>query len=335
MSNTFEAYVGGHDFTFNRFRSENPFERFADYAASELSQLFAGPLADHAVVHCLLSGYPIYTIHPTEMFVLIRQMAYALGFDEFDQMVVVHDTDVATAFDRILDRIDLRMLELSKPAPSISYSNNRLSLASLPWTRQMSILLSTLLYDAGMFRDQSMGYETRNERLTATIELAQFIEDSYSRQVTDDLYSALIELDAKYAIRNLTFVRKEAAALEAIRNQVTPDFNRILDFVLKLIAYRDEHSEVVDEGQVWTRDIYAERTFAMIDREKHSNIFKPETPKPVAPKADAPKRGRPAKVPVTPEEIAKAEKKEQGKRIQDNFLSMFDDMFAPAKKDSK
>lgn len=334
MDNTFEAFVADHEFTFLRFRSENYFERFADYAAAQLAPLFAGPLANHAVVHCLLSGYPIYTIHPTEMEVMIRQLVMALGFSKFDDMLSVHDSDVATAFDRIIDRVDLRMLELSKVAPSISYSNNRLSLANLPWTRQMSILLSTLLYDAGMFRDQNMALETRNERLSATIELARFIEASYARQVTDDLYAALIELDAKYSIRDLTFVRKEAAALEEIRSRDTPDFNRILVFVMSLIAYRDQHNEVVDGGQLWTRDIYAERTFAPIDREKHSNIFKAEPVKTKpTPAADAPKRGRPAKVPVTPEEVAKAEKKAAKKAMESNFLAMFDDIFGS--KDSK
>jgi hypothetical protein len=322
MTDLITVTIQEKDFTFDRFRSVNPIESFADYMVSNLLPVLETHMPELVTTHCLLSGFPVAKLLPIEIEQMIRQGVLALQLDEFDGVLMNLDEDSnIDAFELLVDHVQTRIIESSKPAPSMSFSNNRLAMAHQPWQRQLSSLLSLLLFDTGMFRNKRMAMDDRFARIMATIELAKAVQAIETSQLIDDLHAALIELDAKYSIRSLVFIRRETETLEALRTAEVIDFEAILTFVLKLISYRDKNQEIVEEGvTLWTKEVFAARTFNAIDRAEFSNIFKPE---PIHVPGSTNPVGRP-KGPVDP---VKADKAKAKKIQQDVFLDAFNAIF--------
>jgi len=334
MSNIFYAELNGYEYTFLRFRGDDILESFADYAVHELLPLYMGPDRALTQVHCLLSGFPVFQLCAEEMEAMIRSAVVALSLDRLDSQLSLNENDTVGALEMIRDHIAARLIDVAVPGPSLSYSKNRLALAYLSPARQLSVLLSTLLYDSGMFRDKHLGLDDRHMRIQATITMATRIIEAGRIKVIDDLHAALIELDAKYAIRNLVFIRREAEALAAFRQSDSPAFEDLLTFVIKLIAYRDQTIEVVEDGQqLWSRKVYSDRHFDGLNHAEFSNVFA-EVKVVASATTQAKKPGRPKKV-LTPEEQAAADAAAKKKAQVASVAATFDDIFADLFNTSK
>lgn len=319
-SNLIPVVLDEVEFTVERFRSEHVFESFSDYATRFLLPIFSDYLPEAADIHCMLSGYPIYRLVDTELALMIHGAVIALRLDRYDRELEIGDSDTASAFEMIWDHISVQVVNLSRRAPSISYSKDRLILGYMPMSRQISILLNMLMYNSGLFKNRKMSYDDIYDRNMAAIQMARVLDESDLTKL-ETLHAALVELDAKYAIKELVFVRKEVETLERLRSMESPNFPAILDFVLKMINYRDKHESVVEDGtQLWTNKVYTDAQFNAVDRRDYSNIFKLE---PVKKAESGKKRGRPAKE-KTAEVVAKETKKANQKAA---FTAAFADMF--------
>jgi len=327
--NTFSTILLDEEMTFPRLGEVNPLETFSDYAVHCLTNV--AMQANLEVTYCLISGFPTGFLHRDEMSDLIRAAVVALELDRIGATVErPTDSEVGMAFEMILDHVATRVIETSRPAPSLTFSRGRLAIANAHWTRQLAVLISTLLYDAGQLRDRDMRYTDKVMRIQATIEMAKYIRSLESTAQIDELFSALIELDAKYSIRNLTFTRKEGDKLAALRAVGVPTIESIHEFALSLLAHRDQHSEIIEDGMyVWTREVYMARTFNAVDRREHSNLWKQDTsdPKRYTPEARAAaKRGRP----VNPEVQARKAEEAKAKEVKNKtgaFDSAWDSLF--------
>jgi len=339
---TITIYLDDKDYEFHRLWSVNPLERFEDYMVECLLPVYTAHTPEAANLYCALSGFPYARVLPDEMEQMIRQAVNMLGLASMDLRVGlrISDSDLASAFARVWDHIADRLIDLSRPGPAIAFSRGRVAMAGAPWQHQLSTLISMLLFDGGMYREKSVGLEDRRARIIATIETARFVQALESTQEVEDLFAALVELDAKYAIRSLTLTRKEMDSLDALRTADDINFADLLDYVMRLLAYRDANTEVVDsDGSMWTRDVYAKRTTDMANREDYSNVFteyagggKPKQ----AVNADGTKvrdpakrgPGRPPK-PRTQEEVDKKKAKAVARSV---FMDIFDDMFGKGSK---
>lgn len=331
----FTTYLLEQEMTFPRFGEMNPLETFADYAAACLTNVVESEGLSRT--YCVISGFQTGLLVRDEIEALIRSAVVALHLESFGgSLQAPSDNDVGAAFEMILDHVETRVIETSRPSPSLTFSKNKLAIANAHWTRQLAVLISTLLYDAGQLREVEMRYTDKVLRIRATIDMAEYIRGLESTPQIDELFSALIELDAKYSIRTLTFTRKERDKLLALRDVGVPTIQDIHKFTLELLAYRDQFTEVVDDaGQLWTREVYQRRTFAAVDRLAHSNLWKqdmsdPKRYTPEARAAAAAKRGRPASPEVQARKAAETKARE-AKNKTDTFNAAWDSLFA--KKD--
>jgi len=334
MTTTFTTQLVDHEFNFAKFGALDPMETFMDYATRELVSVFAA-LPELTQTYCLISGFPLGMLNGEEIEALIRSAIVALDLHGIGAgLEAPSDSDIGGAFEMILDHIAMRIIETSRPAPSLTFSKDKLALANAHWTRQLSVLVSTLLFDAGQLREKEMRYTEKVVRITATIDMAAYIRGLESTPQIDELFSALIELDAKYSIRNLNFTRHEGDRLNRLRQTGVPTIDSVYHFALELLARRDSKEEIIEDGQLWTREVYQQRTFAAVDREKHSNLFKVNNENPrryVAADKAAAKRGRP----VTEESKAKkaaAESNKAAKNKTDAFAAAWGDVFTAPKK---
>lgn len=330
MSTFFTTLLNDHEFTFAKFGAINPMETFMEYATRELFSVFKA-LPELTQTYCLISGFPLGILNDDEIEALIRSAVIALDMTGIGAgLEQPSDSDVGGAFEMILDHIAMRIIETSRPAPSLTFSKDKLALANAHWTRQLSVLVSTLLFDAGQLREKEMRYTEKVVRIQATIDMAAYIRGLESSPQIDELFSALIELDAKYSIRSLNFTRHEGERLSRLRQVGVPTIDAVYHFALELLARRDSKEELIEDGQLWTREIYQRQTFEAVDREKHSNLWKPDNSDPrryVKTDAPAKKRGRP----VSAESKARKERDAKIKAMAnktDAFAAAWGDLFA-------
>lgn len=330
MSTYFTTRLLDAEVTFAKFGTANPFESFTEYAVRELTPFITG--SEIPVMHCLISGFPTGILNRDEIAAMIASAVSALDLATMGGgLEAPSDSAVGAAFELIVDHVAMRVIETSRPAPSLTFSKGRLAIVGAHWTRQLAVLVSTLLYDAGQLREKEMRYTDKVLRIQSTIEMAEYIASLESNEQTDELFSALIELDAKFSIKNLNFTRKEAERLVLLRQIGVPTLESIHEFALQLLARRDSGETEVVDGVLWTKDVYQQRTFAAVDREKHSNLFKPDNSNPKRyTEAARKKRGRPVDPTV---QARKAEK--AATRAKVNMVDAFDAAWADAFKKSE
>lgn len=324
MTHTIPVELNGFELEVEPFRSVHILENFSAYATRFLLPVYTDYMPEAADVHCILSGYPIYRLVESELELMIHSAVIALKFDRFDRVLDMSESDTASAFEMLWDHLTAQIINLNRKAPSISYSKDRLVIGYMPMSRQLSILINTLLFSAGMYKNRSMSYDDIYARNVAAMDVAASLDALDSLEPLHELHAALIELDAKYAIKNLVFIRRETEQLAKLREEL--DFDSMLQFVLRLIEYRDRTmGDIVESGQLlWTSRVFSDTQFNAVDRRDYSNIFKPEPAKPVKVAA---KRGRPRKVKSESELAVEAKKAAIKSTMSDAFDAIF------AKKD--
>lgn len=327
---TISINVAGHELVCSEFRVLDLFETFTEYTVRHLSWYYE--LHTEATnVHCIISGFPIYSVVKSEMENLITQASIDLGLKEFDNPLSAPTTEqIEQAFNEVVEYIADVLLLRSTRAPSLTFSMHRLALANAPAKQQLVVLLATLLYDAGELRGRAEFVNDKLERIVATVALADEIRAIEDESVYSELFAALVELDAKYAIRQLVFTNAERVRLNNLLAKPEYNFAALNAFVLSLLAFRDQHSEIIEGGEVWTRTVFARQNFEAVDRLAHSNLWRPAEEKKrvvnVGGEVKKSTRGRKPKKDeeMTREQLARRDRREANKRIADIFLNMMD-----------
>ena len=332
MSNTFTTLLNDAEFTFAKFGALNPMETFEEYAIRELMSVFVA-MPELTQTYCLISGFPIGRLNQDEVRCLISAAVVALDLTGIGGgLMPPSDSDIGMAFEMILDHIAIRIIETSRAAPSLSFSKGKLALASAHWTRQLAVLVSTLLFDAGQLREKGMRYTEKVTRIQATIDMANYIRGLESTPQIDELFAALVELDAKYSIRDLNFTQHEANRLARLRQVGVPTIDAINKFALELLARRDTTESIVEDGQLWTREVYQRQTFNAVDRLAHSNLWKTDNsdPRRYVKGEESKKRGRPVNPEVQARKAETAKRKAAVNKV-DAFSAAFDMTFGAKK----
>jgi len=317
----------GHEWRVRMFRQEdtqqeNPpavsaFESFADYAYEVFADI---DLDSIRTGRCLISGFPISRMIWTEFYDMVTHTSAALQFDALNELdSKPTEFQVADALETMLDHMKIRVIQSYKVGPSLSYSNGQFAIARLGKPRQLAILVNQLLFDGGMYRDKYAGIEDVVYRNVRSATMADVILDSEfendPNHPFNELHAALIELDAKYRINRLEWHgRKEHAQMLAFRNGESLDPVELTQFVMEMIAFRDEHNIGLETTNRWSQDVYKSNSFEAAARLDKSNLI--ETVKvrdyKVAPSGK--------KAAVTPEAKAKEAKKA---RIMGSIDSVF------------
>ncbi len=310
---TYQVEIKHETFEVEEFRGTNEslFEGFHDYAQRVLTPVFMQSGA-MTTFRCSISGFPIGMIHEIEMADTVRHAIATLKLARFDDILrpATHE-QIVDAIDTLVDQIIGRMLELTRPGPSINFKKDKTSEAKLSRPRQLCILLNQLLWDGGLLRDGYQSYEDMMERHRRSAMVADQVIANWGEDETlAELHAVLVELDAKYMIRKLILTRNEKEELAKIRESQSITVEQIVDFVTKLVVRRDERNiEPEIETTRWSREVYRDASFNPQVRKEFSNVIQPPTKKELV-----------AAAAKTPEARAKAKDKQA---IIDRFEAAF------------
>lgn len=306
---------------------DNTTRKIEDYILDVVAWDFAlRPEGDElTTIRCNISGFPIAKIHAKELDDMIIAACANLKLSRFNDWIAQFtQRDVAEAIESVIDHMSIRVLQLARPAPSISYSKGSPILSSLSKLRQTAVLLNSLIWDAGMFRNAWAGESDLVTRLRAQAFIADSLQESWtdSEETASELHAALVELDAKYLITKLRFTRKEMERINVIResNDITTIVNLTTQLVTDMIVYRDTTQDIEVQPQRWTQKVYADNTFNAIQKPENSNILQTAKPEKTGPASNRQKK------PQTEAEIVKAKQKSL-------FKSLLANAFAPSGKE--
>lgn len=251
-----------------------PFETILEWIGNlvEPIQMYVPEIAQS---YCAVSGFPYAVLTRSEISEMVRHAAVSLKLpEEFDSKLEPSmDYQLIDAVERVLDNLMIRQLGMSRPAPSLTYSKDRLSTAVLSPMRQTAILLNTLIFDAGLFRDKFAGIEDHIDRVRKQIAMSAHIAAAWDdSQDMKDLHAALVELDAKYAIRKLRFVQGEWNTILMLRSTEVFPVKSVIQMVIQMIAYRDVNLELELTEDRWTRSVYKRNMLSAAAQEEHSNL---------------------------------------------------------------
>lgn len=313
---TITVSIDHMDYEIECFREIAAFESFADYSLRVLLPVFE-QTTSLTTFRCSISGFPIGHIDSIELSDTILHAVASLKLNRFNDILnpptiqAVHD-----AVEDLADHIATRMYLLARPGPSLSFKKDRTSESKISEPRQLAILLNQLLWDGGMFREKSVSLEDNIERIRRSAKVAdQIITNWNIDESLRPLYTALIELDAKYSIRTLNLFRRERDELMALRDSESITADDLYKFVTQLVIARDSREiEVVAEPHRWTQEVYRSTAFTMFPRPEHSNLL------PQLTKKEEEKRVRTQ----TPEgKAAEVAKKTETNRYAAAFASIF------------
>ncbi len=251
-----------------------PFELITDWMLNlvEPIQMFIPEIAQS---YCAVSGFPYAVLTRDEITEMVRHATVSLNLPkEFDsRLEAPMDYQLIDAVERVLDNLSIRQLGMARPAPSLTYSKDRLSTAVLSPMRQTAILLNTLVFDAGLFRDKFAGIEDHIDRVRAQIAMSRHIAAQWDDSTAmKDLHAALVELDAKYAIRKLRFVQGELNTILMLRRTEVFPVQTVIQMVIQMIAYRDVNLEMELTEDRWTRGVYKRNMLSAAAQMEHSNL---------------------------------------------------------------
>lgn len=263
------------------FRQEFPFESFDHYVQRWMPNFLMCNIDEASTIRCSISGVKVADIRGDELEDMVRQACATLNVNQHNDLLLdLKDRVIIDTLESLLDQLATRVLLLARPAPSISMSKNQLAIGTLSKQRQLTVLVNQFLYDAGMFRDKFVGLEDQLMRLRKASAMADRVskvwgDESADAYAFEDLWSGLVELDAKYRISALKFTRKEMETLKTHRESDTIDLANLRAFIWSLIRYRDEHTDVEVLPTRWTQAAYREDAFGSQERIARSNILQP------------------------------------------------------------
>lgn len=279
------------------FRESIGFEKIENYAIGVLASYLE---PSDTMIHCSVSGFPIAALTQVEVDDLIRQACFDLRLPErYNPWDSTHTIeDLASDMETVLDHMRVMLIRMARPAPSLTHSNGSFAAAHATHERQLCILLNQLLFDGGMFRDKFLGLDDHELRVMGSIEVAEHVRFNYSSSESyETLWALLVELDAKYRIRNLKFTRKEREALDSHRKSAGAGdlhLGSLIAFATQLLKFRDENPNqgVELQPQRWSQEAFRSHAFnAAAERMEKSNILMTPTAKKNTHKAE-PARGR-------------------------------------------
>lgn len=295
------------------------YENFEVYLTREVLPRVLAEIPEVQTIRCSVSGYPIGKYDSYEVASALIQSMHGHGYAKFNDLLYRTDSvEVMEAIEAIVDDVRVMMVLAARKAPGLSYVRDSFAIASYSEPRQLSILLNQFLFDAGVFKNSLLPLTDMVERNRKVFAIADMVIESYDTDPNlQELRKALVELDAKYRISTLIFSRKEHDKLQAIRNANNPNSETILEFVMELIAWRDEFSEI-DTNPRWTNKVFGSESRTVAFRPERSNIV-----------MDGAKTGpvtRPSgsKGPLQGEALTKFQTKQ-------NWASLLDDAFGSKK----
>lgn len=276
-----------------RFRDSDGFENWDSYLENELIPFFFANVPECFQIRCSISGWLVGSYNPAEVEATIRQGAIATNMRRFSPWIDSFTTaELIDAIETLVDHVTTRMLILSRPSPIFTGAIGKQAVDSAPRTRQLIVLLNMLVFDNGGFRSRDADSFEIVDRLRKAGKLADLIQsqwdgslesDSENANAFQDLYSGLVELDAKWQIRRLHLTEKEKAALESIRSASRFDVNRVRHVVWQMVILRDKTAEL-ELSETWTIKAYREIALSGYNSANRtaaakSNLVKSEKPK--------------------------------------------------------
>ena len=305
-------------------RDENPFESLESYVENELIPFCVANCDDMFAIRCSISGWLIGSHDEEEIKVAIRQAAattrIAALSNPFKTFTV---KSLKEDIEEVIQVVLTRTLLLSRPSIIFNGSIGRPAIESVPRNRQLITLLNILVYDNGQIRARHNDSFDTMFRMKRAAHLADQIAAEWDGEIPEEgedenqffnLYTALVELNAKWQLAKLRFTNKEAEKLKAIRDSKEFDIKRLTTFVWGLITHRDKHEEL-NPADDWTRKAYREIATAGYasanNRQDQSNVLNPIKPSEVS--AARGEKPRTAKGKVS--------------KSKDSKVSMFSDIF--------
>ncbi len=266
-----QTQVGTPKLPLRLFRSGDGFESLSAYIESDLIPFMLEHVKELSQIRCSLSGWLIGTYLPEEAEAVIRQGLIAVNFYRFsDIMVSFTRAGFVSAVEELIDHVSIRALILARPSPVIAGSKGKPAIASAPRNRQLCLLLNQLLWDAGQMRERHTDSFDTIARLRKIARVADQVRDGWDGLLAtateveanqfEDLYSGLVELDAKWQMANLQFTEAEMNALKKHRESDVLDVPKLRAWVWSMITFRDKHVEL-KLSESWTRRAYTEIAF--------------------------------------------------------------------------
>lgn len=259
------ALPNGNKAQLRKFRDKNGFESFDTYVESDLIPFVLAHCPEVAQIRCSISGWLVGSYDSEEIIATIRQGVVATGMRRFHPILDSFTTaQFIDAVETLLDHVATRTLISSRPSPVFNGAIGKNAIDSAPRTRQLISLLNHLIYDGGNFRSKHSDSFDIIDRLRSSAKLADLIraewDGSFDSEADNanhyqDLYSALVELDAKWQISALRFTAKESESLAQIKSATKFDVNRVRQFVWQLVVMRDKHAEL-NLSSSWTLQAY-------------------------------------------------------------------------------
>lgn len=252
-----------------------PIESFTSYLVNHVGPALRVAVPNMFISRCAITGFPVSIYIDSEIDAMLVNTAAGLGLFEYHDGMEggTNQTAVATAVQSIVEDLEVRLVMLSKKSPLLTFQRDRVSFGHLDKPRQLAILLNMLLWDAGLFRDRFIGVEDHYSKLKRTFDTTDHIIAAWNESdAFSDLHAALVELDAKYAIRKLIFTRKELDLLKSFRDSDVLDVAGLTAFALRLTAHRDVNLDPDLTQDRWTQHVYHQNMLSAASREAKSNI---------------------------------------------------------------
>lgn len=249
-------------------------DMFESYLLDTISPALRTHASDMFAIRCAITGFRIGMYLDSEIDAMLLNTSATLGITgRLNAALLVSQDDCIAAVQTIVAELDVRLVLLSKRSPLLAFQRDRLSLAGLDKPRQLAILLNMLLWDAGMLRDSFKDADELYSRMRRTFATADHVVAAWNESTAfSDLHAALIELDAKYSIRQLMFTQKESRLLDQHRDADSLDVKGLTEVVLRLTAYRDVHLDADLTVERWTQRAYQATMLSAASQEAKSNI---------------------------------------------------------------
>ncbi len=251
-----------------------PVESFSSYLTNHVGPALRVALPNMFISRCAITGFPVSIYIDSEIDAMLVNTAAGLGLFVDTGLDTPRDEFVVSSVQAIVEDLEVRLVMLSKKSPLLTFQRDRVSFGHLDRPRQLAILLNMLLWDAGMFRDKFIGVEDHYSKLKRTFATTDHIIAAWNESESfSDLHAALVELDAKYAIRKLMFTRKEMDMLKSFRESDVLDVAGLTAFALRLTAHRDINLDPDLTQDRWTQHVYHQNMLSAASQEAKSNIL--------------------------------------------------------------